>query len=153
MTRFLLLSDKCGFVFVGHSLTRRGVCRLQLLLALVSAVILRFESLLHSDSKLPFSSSPTTRRATVEVFDPTFHQGQSHVVTDGQPLSKSWCQASSGAHDQIFITLTVMVLSLWGALSEEMTGLSSVYAAGPRQLVVFGYESLLTRDHILLSEI
>jgi hypothetical protein len=26
-------------------------------------------------------------------------------VTDGQSVSKSWCQASSGAHDQIFITV------------------------------------------------
>jgi hypothetical protein len=36
--------------------------------------------------------------------------------------------------------LTVTVLFLWGALSDERTGLSFVYAAG-------------TRDHILLSQI
>jgi hypothetical protein len=28
-----------------------------------------------SDSRLPFSSPRTTRRATVEVFDPAFHTG------------------------------------------------------------------------------
>jgi hypothetical protein len=40
--RFLLLSDSCGFVHVGApSLTRRRVCRLQLLLTLASAVILK----------------------------------------------------------------------------------------------------------------
>jgi hypothetical protein len=40
-TRFLLLSDSCGFVDEGMtSLTRGRVCRLQLLLALASAVIL-----------------------------------------------------------------------------------------------------------------
>jgi hypothetical protein len=40
----------------------------------------------------------------------------------------------SGAYDQIFITcVTVTGLFLWGALSDEMSGLSSVYAAGPCQ--------------------
>jgi hypothetical protein len=32
-------------------------------------------------------------------------QSQSHIATDGQSISKSWCRAPSGAHDQIFITL------------------------------------------------
>jgi hypothetical protein len=32
-------------------------------------------------------------------------QSQSHIVTDGQSVSKSWCRAPSGAHDQIFITV------------------------------------------------
>jgi hypothetical protein len=36
-----------------------------------------------------------------------------------------------GAYDQIFITcVTVAVLFLWGALSDERTGLSFIYAAG-----------------------
>jgi hypothetical protein len=43
-TRFLLLSDSCRFVNVGRSLTRERVCRLQLLLAIASAVILGSES-------------------------------------------------------------------------------------------------------------
>jgi hypothetical protein len=43
-TRFLLLSDSCGFVDVGRSLWRERVCRLQLLLVLASAVILGSES-------------------------------------------------------------------------------------------------------------
>jgi hypothetical protein len=43
-----------------------------MLLALVSAVFLESESLgtRVSDLRLPFSSPPTTRRVTVEVFDP-----------------------------------------------------------------------------------
>jgi hypothetical protein len=32
-------------------------------------------------------------------------QSQSPIATDGQSISKSWCRAPSGAHDQIFITL------------------------------------------------
>jgi hypothetical protein len=43
------------------------------------------------------------------------YQSQSHIATDGQSVSKSWCQAPSGAHDQIFITvLTVTVLFFMG---------------------------------------
>jgi hypothetical protein len=94
-TRFLLLSDSCGFVDVGvHSLTSGRVCRLQFLPGLASAVILGSESrgthdhILLSEIRdspklvgqvtvfisprnwVPFSSPPTTRRATVEVFEP-----------------------------------------------------------------------------------
>jgi hypothetical protein len=29
----------------------------------------------------------------------------SHIVTDGQSVSKYWCRAPSGAHDQIFVTV------------------------------------------------
>jgi hypothetical protein len=40
----------------------------------------------------------------------------------------------SGSYDQIFITcVTVTVLFLWGALSDERTGLSFAIATGPRQ--------------------
>jgi hypothetical protein len=41
---------------------------------------------------------------------------------------------SSGAYDQIFITcVTITVLFLWGALSDERSGMSFVCAAGPCQ--------------------
>jgi hypothetical protein len=30
---------------------------------------------------------------------------QSHIATDGQSVCLSWCQAPSGAHDQILITV------------------------------------------------
>jgi hypothetical protein len=39
----------------------------------------------------------------------------------------------SGARDQIFISQTVASLLMWGALSDERTGLSFIIAAGPRQ--------------------
>jgi hypothetical protein len=32
-------------------------------------------------------------------------QSQSHIATEGQSVNKFWCRASSGAHDQIFITV------------------------------------------------
>jgi hypothetical protein len=50
-----------------------------------------------SDSRLPFSSPPTTRRVRVEVFDPAYTRvavsysksksGPSHITTDGQSVS------------------------------------------------------------------
>jgi hypothetical protein len=52
-------------------------------------------------------------------------QIQSHIATDGQSVSQSWCRA--------YYCLTVTVLFLSGALSNERTGLSFVYAAGPCQ--------------------
>jgi hypothetical protein len=32
-------------------------------------------------------------------------QSQSQIETDGQSVSKSWCRAPSGPHDQIFLTV------------------------------------------------
>jgi hypothetical protein len=52
-----------------------------------------------SDSRCPFSSPPTTRRATVEVFDPAStrdtleSESESYVTTDGQSASVSWNKA------------------------------------------------------------
>jgi hypothetical protein len=102
-TRFLLLSDSCGFVDIGApSLARGRVCHLQLLLVHASAIIFgsvsrgthdhillsRFEtpptwraesSYLYPPGRgwpsytpkhlVPFSSPPTIRSATVEVFE------------------------------------------------------------------------------------
>jgi hypothetical protein len=67
-------------MWVSLSDERTGL--LPMLLAFANIVILRSESrgtrehiLLFSDSRLPFSSPPTTRRATVEVFDPASTRG------------------------------------------------------------------------------
>jgi hypothetical protein len=67
--------------FGAPSLTRGWVCGLQFLLALASAVIFWSEyhrtrgHILLSHSRLPFSSPPTTRGVTVEVFDPASTRG------------------------------------------------------------------------------
>jgi hypothetical protein len=64
-------------------------------------------------------------------------QSQSYIATDGQSVSKSWCQAPSGAHDQIFIT----VWQLWSCSREDgsllLRGCWNVYT-----------ESLPSNDHI-----
>jgi hypothetical protein len=50
------------------------------------------------DTNLIVFSSQTPLRLTTA-------QSQSHIATDGQSVSKSWCRAPSGAHGQIFNTL------------------------------------------------
>jgi hypothetical protein len=54
-------------------------------------------------------------------------QRQSHIATDGQSISKSWCRAP------IYCTLIGTFFLFWGALSDERTNLSFVYVSGPRQ--------------------
>jgi hypothetical protein len=86
-----------------------------------------------SDLRLPFSSPPTTRRVTVEVFDPA-----STRVRLIKSKSKSHCDWRSvnqyvlvssptwGSWPDIYYSLAVTVLFLWGALSDERTGLTFV---------------------------
>jgi hypothetical protein len=72
-----------------------------------------------------------------------------------QSVSKSWCRAPSRTHDQIFSCyyLTVTVLFLWGALSDEGTGLLYYMLLGLPNAIFLESESLGNRDHILLSQI
>jgi hypothetical protein len=58
-----------------------------------------------------------------------------------------------GLMTRYLILFTVTVLFLWGALSDERTGLSFVHVTGLASAVFLGSESLGTRDHILLSQI
>jgi hypothetical protein len=53
---------------------------------------------------------------------------QTHIATDGQSVS-----VGVEPRPYIYYSLTVTVLSLWGALSDERTGLSFVYATDPCQ--------------------
>jgi hypothetical protein len=85
-----------------------------------------------TDSRLPFPSPPTTRRGTVEVFDPASKVKVTLRLTVSQSVSLG-VEPHLGSWPDIYYYLTVTVLFLWGALSDERTGLSFVYAAGPRQ--------------------
>jgi hypothetical protein len=61
-SNFICQLNTCGYsLYVTSSLTRGWVCRLQLLLVLVSAVILRFESRTLSDLRLPQRGGPGPR--------------------------------------------------------------------------------------------
>jgi hypothetical protein len=71
------------------------------------------------------SSSPLW---TAAPFQLRILQSQSHIATDSQSISQSCFWAPFGAHDQILRSycLTITVLSLCGALSDERRGLSFV---------------------------
>jgi hypothetical protein len=59
---------------------------------------------------------------------------QSHVTTDGQSASLSWCQAPiCGLRPDFYFCQTFPGLFTWGALSDERMGLSFTIAAGPCQ--------------------
>jgi hypothetical protein len=50
--------------------------------------------------------------ASLEVVQLPFedeNQSRSHITTDGQSASLSWCQTSSGAQDQTFIIVSCFV--------------------------------------------
>jgi hypothetical protein len=59
---------------------------------------------------------------------------RSHITTDGQPASLSWNKAPIwGLQPDLDYCLTVAGLLIWGALSNERTGLPFAIATGPRQ--------------------
>jgi hypothetical protein len=61
-------------------------------------------------------------------------QSQSYVTTDGQSASLSWCQAPIwGLGPDFYYCQTIAGLLMWGALSDERTGLPFTIAASPRQ--------------------
>jgi hypothetical protein len=72
---------------------------------------------------------------------------ESYVTTDGQSAIVSWNKAHNwGLRPNFYYCLTVAGLLIWGALSDERTGLSS-------SAVIFWAESRRTRCHVLLSQI
>jgi hypothetical protein len=72
-------------------------------------------------------------------------ESESYVTTEGQPASLSSNKAPIwGLRPDLDYCLTVTVLFLWGALSDERSGLSFVYAAGLASAVFLGSESLGT---------
>jgi hypothetical protein len=72
-----------------------------------------------------------TRRATVEVFDPTSTQEwpffKVMLTSDGQSASLPWNEAPIlGLRPDLYYCPTVAGLLMWGALSDERTSLSFV---------------------------
>jgi hypothetical protein len=61
-------------------------------------------------------------------------QSQSYVTTDGQSTSLSWNKAPIwGLRPDLCYCQTFAGLFMWGALSDERTGMSFTTFAGPRQ--------------------
>jgi hypothetical protein len=65
---------------------------------------------------------------------------ESYITTDGQSASLSWNKASIwGLRPDFYYCQTVAGLLMWGALSDERTGLSFRISAGPVGLVTIFY--------------
>jgi hypothetical protein len=74
--------------------------------------------------------------------------------SDWRSVSKSWCQAPSGAHDQVFITLWQLRSCFCGAPSLTRGWVCLLYMLLAFASAVFlGSESVGARDHILESQI
>jgi hypothetical protein len=99
---------------------------------------------------IPFSSPPTTRRDTVEVFDPPPHGGLTTesgrvLCYDRRSVRQSaWNKAQIWCLTR-FLLLSVAGLLIWGALSDLRVGLSFKIAIGLRLFshtrVRFPYDS------------
>jgi hypothetical protein len=75
-------------------------------------------------------------------------------MIQGQSASLSWCQAAIwGPRPDFYRCQTVAGLLMWGALSDDRTGLSFTVVAGPRQCSHSQDEFRGTDDHILQFEI
>jgi hypothetical protein len=72
-------------------------------------------------------------------------QSQSHIATDGQSVSMSWCRAQIWDLEQIFF-FKVNVLSFGGVLSDERSGLSCVSV-----FVIEVHHSLVYLQHLHLN--
>jgi hypothetical protein len=61
-------------------------------------------------------------------------ESEPYVTTDGLSASPSWNKAPIwGLQPNLYYCQTVAGLLMWGAVSDESTGLSFTIAAGPRQ--------------------
>jgi hypothetical protein len=84
----------------------------------------------------------------------TFAESESYVTTDGQSANLFWNKAPIwGLRPDFYYRRTLAGLLMWGALSDERTGLSFTIAAGRSQRSHSLVRALWTRDHILLSRI
>jgi hypothetical protein len=113
-----------------------------------------------SDSRLPFLSPPTTRKDTVELFDPASTRDDLILkvkvtlrLTVSQSVSLG-VEPHLGPHDQIFFTVWSLKLYFCGAPSLTRGRVCLLYMLLALANAVFlGSEFLGTRDHSLVSQI
>jgi hypothetical protein len=148
MTRFLLLSESCDLLMWGapsddrtglwftiiagprqrsHSRVRARRTRDHILLSQIWDFsfrrLLRLEGL-----RWRYSTPPPHGGSLLQS------QSQSYITTDGQPASLSLNKAPIwGLRSDLDYCLTVAGLLIWGALSDERTGLPFAIATGSRQ--------------------
>jgi hypothetical protein len=85
----------------------------------------------------------------------TRFESESYVTTDGQSARLSWNKAPiRGLRPGFYYSQTVAGLLMWGALSDERTGLSFTIASGFRQRIRSRIRVPWdSRPYILLSQI
>jgi hypothetical protein len=78
-------------------------------------------------------------------------QRQSHMrLTVSQSVSLSWCQAPSGAHDQILVTVWQLLSCPWeGALSDDRTGVVCQSVSSIRPIVSMYNFYILHVSHVI----
>jgi hypothetical protein len=116
--RYLLFFDSYGLVFVGRPFWREdasaflyaaGPCQRSLSRVRVPEYSRPYFTV--SDLRLPLSSSPTTRRVTVEVFDPASTQGITVEVQVQVTLRLTVCQSVSlGVEPHLGLMTTYLLL-------------------------------------------
>jgi hypothetical protein len=147
-TRYLLLFDSYGLVFVGRLLWREDgsvfcICCRPLLAQSFSGpsplglstifYCLRFET---SHFVASYDSQGPTSTRVAASYKITDSESESYVTTDSQSASLSWNKAPIwGLRPDFYCRRTVAGLLMWGALSDERTGLSFTFAAGPSQRI------------------
>jgi hypothetical protein len=89
----------------------------------------------HCDWRSVSQSVSQSVRLGVEPHTPMNEsESESYVTTDSQSASLFWYKAPIwGLRPDLYYCQTVAGLSIWGALSNERTGLSFTIAAGPSQ--------------------
>jgi hypothetical protein len=164
-TRFLLLSDSCRFVDVGHSLWQENGSAIYNCCWSLPAQSFLGPSpagLMTIFYCLIFETPPTWRSRSPYLYPPGTglpsytppQKSQSQIATDGQSVSKSWCRVPSAAHDQIFITLWQLRSCFGGAPSLTRGRVCLLYMMlVVTSVVLLGSESLGTRYYLLLSQI
>jgi hypothetical protein len=81
-----------------------------------------------------FSSTLSSFGLTAERSLVSESDSESYITTDGQLASLSWNKASVwGLRSDFYFCQTFAGFLVWGALSDEKTGLSFTIAPGPRQ--------------------
>jgi hypothetical protein len=136
------LNTCCHSPYVTSCLTTAWVCRLQLLLVLASAVILRSETRGTHDHIL-----------LSHIRDSPNLEPESYITTDGQSVSPSWSKAPVWGlrSDFYYCQLVVCWCGVLFLTRGRVCRLQLLLALATA--VIFGSEPLGTRDGILLSQI
>jgi hypothetical protein len=112
-----------------HTVTLRRISRNWTLVDLTIA-----PSLLSLPCRALLICQPSTELTSWIDSKGSCDKSQSYITTDGHSASLSWNKAPVwGLQPDLYYCETVAGLFVWGALSDERTGLSFTFAAGPRQ--------------------